>query len=110
MASKRIEMFNSEIQRELSSILQSVKDPNINGIISVQNVELTRDFSHCNVYVSIYNSKDNKATFNALKNAIPYIRRQLASRVDIRTMPELHLFLDESLDYVQKINQVLKNL
>ena len=57
---KRLEQLNSEIERYLSEIIRTLKDPRINGIISVQEASLTRDFSHCTVHVGIFNSQDEK--------------------------------------------------
>jgi len=105
---KRLEQLNSEIERYLSEIIRSLKDPRINGIISVQEASLTRDFSYCTVYVSIFNSTDDKECFNAILNSVPYIRKELAKRIDIRIVPELNFKLDTSLDYVEKIDRIIK--
>lgn len=105
---KRLEQLNSEIEKSLSEIIRSLKDPRINGIISVQEANLSRDFSYCTIYVSVYNSQDNQQCFNAIVNSTPFIRRELAKKIDIRIVPELIFKLDTTLDYAEKINKIIE--
>lgn len=105
---KRIEQLNAEIQKNISQIIRNLKDPRINGIISVQEVNLTRDFSYCTIYISIFNSTNNELCFQQIVNSIPYIRRELAKTLDIRIVPELLFKLDTTLEYAEKIEKIIK--
>lgn len=107
-AQKRLEQLNAEIQKNLSQIIRSLKDPRINGIISIQEVNLTRDFSYCTIYVSIFNSTDKDLCFKQIVNSGPYIRRELAKTLDIRIVPELQFRLDTTLEYAEKIEKIIK--
>ena len=105
----RTDRIGVEMQREISDIIQSMKDPRIQGMISVTRVDVTRDLRHAKVYISIYNRDEAavKETFNAIKAAGGFIRRETGSRIMIRYTPELHFVLDDSIAYgVEMIHRI----
>ena len=107
----RIEKLEEEFLKALSSIFRDeLKDPRIDGMITVSEVKITKDLSHCNIYISIFNSNDKKECFKTINECSGFIRKKIAEMVDIRVMPELHFHLDETLDYVDKINALLKKI
>lgn len=112
MAVNRILKINAEIQKALNeTILFDLKNTNLEGyIISIVKVDTSNDLSHCKVYVSIFPEKDVQNTFNNLKNCIPYLRREVAKKVKMRIVPELHLFLDDSLNYSEKIDKIIDSI
>lgn len=114
MPAKRGDRINEEFRRELSSIIQTeVKDPGIGaGMISVVHTDVTRDLSHAKVYLSIYGSESQKAkALAAIERASGFIKREMAARIKLRRMPELHFIMDDSIEYAvnmsEKINEVL---
>ncbi len=109
--SNRIDKMNEEIVKALSAIFrEEIKDPRIDGIITVTDARITNDLSHCTVYLSIYNSKDKKVCYQTICKCTGFIRKKLAEKIDIRVMPELHFKLDETLDYVDKISEIFKTI
>jgi len=101
--------INMEVQRELSKIIsQEMKDPRIDPLTSVIAVEVTPDLKHAKVYVSVFGSDEKKqATLEGLKSATPFIRRQLASTINLRNTPELRFYMDESIEYGVHMSQLI---
>ena len=105
--------INGEVQKELSKIITyEIKDPRIAEMTSVTSVDVTPDLKECKVYISVFG--DDKAkldTIEGLKSASGYIRRQLASGINLRNTPELSFYLDESIEYAinmsKKIDDVI---
>ena len=67
---------------------------------------------HAKVYVSVFSGTDERkaATFNAIKNAAGFVRRELGAAMHIRTVPELQFITDNSLDYGERIDKLLSTL
>ena len=111
MASKRIDGINQEIQRELSDLLRTVKDPRVQDVmISITRVETTPDLRYTKVYVSFL--QDNKAAdaMKGLKSAAGYLRRQIAANLQLRHAPEIQWALDDSITYGAKMLELINNL
>ena len=107
----RMDRVNEEFKRELSKIIdQDLKNPNITGLISVTKVKTSSDLKTARVSISIINSKSKKNTFEGIKNATGFIRTELAKRVNLRYTPELIFELDETMEYGQKIDNILKEI
>ncbi len=113
MQENRLQRVNSEIKKAISTILaEDIRDPRLNGLISITRVETTNDLSHCTIYVSVY-AKDKieqKINFNTLKHSAGFIRKLLSSRVDLRITPELHFKLDEGFDNSEKMTKLIESL
>ena len=77
MPSNRIGRINEEIQRELSALIRTVKDPRVHGLVSLTAVETTPDLRYAKVYVSVLDSSDVKEVVKGLKSASGYLRREL---------------------------------
>jgi len=92
--------INSEVQKELSIIIGELKDPRIDPMATVTDVNVTPDLKYCTAYVSVLgNDEHGNETIEGLRSAMGYIRRELASRVNLRNTPELKFVLDKSLEY-----------
>ena len=110
MNSIKLERINSAIKREISYVLANeVKDTNIK-FVTVTAVKTTNDLSYCKVYVTILKDELRTEALKALKNAKGFIRKSLATRVDIRQIPQLEFVYDESLEYGQKIEEIIKEI
>ena len=100
------------IQQDLAEILQrAATDSGMQGtLISVTKVSVTVDLSIAKVYVSIFPSDQAPDVMGGLKANQPQIRHELAQRArhQFRRMPELFFYLDDSLDYIDKIDKSLK--
>lgn len=107
----RIGRIDEEYRKELSQIIgYELKNPNITGMISVTKVKVTNDLKYAKVYISILNSKNIKETMNGLKKSSGFIRTELAKRINLRNTPELIFELDDSMEYGEKINSILKEI
>ena len=108
--------INGEVQKELSNIIHNeIKDPRIHPMTSVVSVEVAPDLRSCKAYISVLGEEEaQKETLEGLKNAAPYIRRQLAHSVNLRNTPEIFFILDQSIEYgvhmTRLIDEVVKDL
>lgn len=107
----RLNRINEELKKELSQVISyELKNPNVTGMISVTRVKITPDFKYAKVYVSILNSKNIGKTMEGLKESSGFMRSKLAKTVNLRITPELVFELDDSLEYGERIDRVLKEL
>ena len=98
MASTRIGRINEEIQREMSSLIRTVKDPRVSGMISITAVETTPDLKYCKVFVSMLDKSDCSQVLKGLKSASGYLRRELGRTLNLRNTPQLSFVQDDSID------------
>lgn len=101
--------INGEVQRTLAEIIRSgLKDPRISPLTSVVSVEVAPDLKTCKAWISVYgDEKAQKDTISGLKNAEGYIRRELASRVNLRNTPEIHFIGDQSIEYGVRMSKLI---
>jgi ribosome-binding factor A len=100
LAKYRSGRINEELRKEISDIIQNqIKDPRLAGMISVTNVEATKDLRYAKVYVSIFGSDNEKIeSINVLKNSSGFIRREVGHRINLRYTPQIIIELDESIE------------
>ena len=99
----KIERIASEMNKQLSYILATeIKDDDIK-FLNFTDFNLSNDLSFAKVYVTVFDVNKIQSTIKALNNASGFIRRELASRIDIRHIPELTFVYDESIEYGKKI-------
>ncbi len=111
MASNRIAVINEEIQRELSALLRTVKDPRVQDVmISITRVETTPDLRYTKVYVSVLQEEKAKEAMAGLKSAAGYLRRQLGGSLGLRYSPEIVWSLDDSIVYGAKMLKLINSL
>lgn len=107
----RLGRVNEELKKEISHVISfELKNPEVTGMISVTRVKITPDLKYAKVYVSILNSKSKAKTMNGLKNSAKFIKSQIARTVNLRITPELVFELDDSLEYGEKIDNILKEI
>ena len=98
----RLNRINEELKKEISNVISfELKNPNVTGLISVTKAK---------IYVSILNSKNIKKTMEGLKESAGFIRSQVAKTINLRITPELIFEIDDSLEYGEKIEKILKEL
>jgi ribosome-binding factor A len=95
----RTDRVGSQIQRELAVLVRDeIDDPRV-GMITIQMVEVVRDFSHAKVYFTLLGGELDVAQTRALlKEAAPFFRHELGHRLKIRTLPQLHFIYDVSIE------------
>ncbi len=111
MPSNRIGRINEEIQRELSSLIRTVKDPRVAdaGMVSVTAVETTPDLKYAKIYVSALNKDSSAQLLKGLKSASGWLRRELGQALNLRNVPELTFVRDDSIDKGAHILDMLRD-
>ena len=101
MASNRIGRINEEIQRELSALIRTLKDPRVSatGMVSITRVDTTGDLRYSRIYVSALDKSQEKDILKGLKSAAGYLRRELGAALRLRYTPELQFIADDSIQY-----------
>jgi ribosome-binding factor A len=86
-----------------------LKDPRIAGLVTVTEVRVPPDLKHATVFVSVVGDEaEKKSTIRGLVAAIGYIRHELTERIQLRRAPEIHFILDNSEEYGQRIEELLR--
>ena len=98
------------LQKELSLIFQSQTRQTRGIMVSVTKVKISPDLSVCTAYLSIFPSEKGEELLNNINNNVATIRYDLGQKVrnQLRIIPELRFFLDDSLDYIEHIDELLK--
>ena len=111
MASNRIGRINEEIQRELSALIPTVKDPRVSGtMISITRVETTPDLRFAKTYVSFLEEDKAKDAIKGLESASGYLRRELGAALQLRHTPQLQWALDDSITYGARMLKLINSL
>ena len=110
MKVKRTVKLNAEYQRAVAEIIRRLKNPLITEMVSVLKVDVSDDISHAKIYLSIFSFDKAKkeTTFKEIEKSAGKIRRELGSAVRTRIVPELHFFLDDSMEYSDRINKLIE--
>ena len=104
----RTRRVGEQMQRELAQLIQQeIKDPRI-GMLTVIDVEVSKDFSHAKVFVTSLNSdEDMPQTLAILHKAAGFLRRELGRRIKLRIIPELHFVHDESIERGNRLSSLI---
>ena len=112
METQRQKKIAGVIQKDIVDILQRAAiDGGLKGtLISVSKVAVTTDLSIAKVYISIFPVKDANELLEGIQSNQPLIKHELSQRTrnQLRRVPELLFFLDDSLDYIENIEKSLK--
>ena len=98
------------LQKELSVIFQE-QTRSLHGVmVSVTRVKISPDLSICTAYLSIFPSEKSEEMIKNITKNEKQIRYELGTRVryQLRIIPELRFFIDDSLDYIERIDELLK--
>jgi ribosome-binding factor A len=97
-----------QIQRELAELIQmEVKDPRV-GMVTLTGVEVTQDYAHAKVYFTTMKSAEQAPKAQAgLEHAAGFLRSQLAHRMKLRIMPQLHFIYDTSVEHGVRLSQLI---
>ena len=106
----RTRRIGEEIRKIVSTMLiNGIKDPRINSMVSVTDVEVTSDLSYAYVYVSILGG-DEESTLQGLRNAESYIRREIGRSIKIRHIPQIIFKVDDSLIKGMYMDNLIKQV
>ncbi|MEO6347061.1 MAG: 30S ribosome-binding factor RbfA [Aquaticitalea sp.] len=110
--SHRQKKIGGILQEDLVDVLQgaATKGGMRGIIISVSKVNVTSDLSIAKVYLSIFPNKEGAELLKGIRSNTPLIRHELAQRTknQLRRMPNLEFFIDDSLEYIERIDKSLK--
>ena len=110
-ASTRQLKVASQIKRDMAEIIRAKGMAAFDGaLVSVSGVKISPDLSQAKVYVSIFPSSKSETVMDTISEMSRSLRGELGRRVgkQLRIVPELQFFLDDSLDYVEHIEELLK--
>ena len=114
METTRQKKISKLLQKDLAEILQKKikKEGNYGILLSVTKVSVTVDFSVAKIFLSIFPSEMSKQILDEVEKMSSRIRHEVAQKAkkQLRKVPELLFFLDDSLDYIEKIEDSLKGL
>ncbi len=98
------------LQKELSLIFQSQTRQMHGVMVSVTRVKISPDLSICTAYLSIFPSEKGEELLKNINANVSSIRYELGQKVrnQLRIIPELRFFIDDSLDYIEHIDSLLK--
>lgn len=104
--------INAEVRRALSELIQTeVKDPRVSSLTSVTDVEVATDLKSAKVFISVLGGKEKQEeTLKGLKNAMPYLRSMLASKINLRNTPELRFHIDNSIEYGMNMSELIDRI
>ncbi|WKZ33880.1 MAG: 30S ribosome-binding factor RbfA [Thermodesulfobacteriota bacterium] len=112
MSYKRSERVADLIKEEVASMVLygEIKDPRI-GFVTITKVELTPDLKEARIFFSQLGSPgDREKSRKGLESASGYIRRNLAKKLDLRHIPKITFLFDESLEYSEKIEKMIRDM
>jgi ribosome-binding factor A len=99
-----------QIQRELSELIRlEMRDPRV-SMVTLTDVELARDNSHAKVFFTSFgDAAQVNSCRNGLNSAAGYLRMQLAKRLTIRIVPQLHFAIDESIERGAHLSKLIND-
>ena len=110
---KRQKQVASEISKELNDIfLKMGLNMQDGGMVSISSVKITPDLFEARVYISLFKVKNPEAALEKFKERSSEIRGELGKRMrhQLRSIPQLTFYIDDTLDYVFKIEELLDNI
>ncbi|MGA2823283.1 MAG: 30S ribosome-binding factor RbfA [Bacteroidales bacterium] len=112
MESTRQQKISRLIQKDLGAIFQEQARKYFSGaLITVTKVSVTKDLSLAKIYLSLFTTKDKNALLEMIRTHTREVRHDLGNRErnQLRLIPDLQFFLDDSLDYIDNIDHLLKD-
>lgn len=108
--SYRIDKVEHLIKEEISLIfLHKLADLNL-GFVTITNVRVSPDLKIARIYLSILEKEKRDLALDKIEDKKGLIRTELAHRIRIKFIPELRFFLDDTLDYVEKIEGLIRKI
>lgn len=101
----RSDRVGSAMQRELAQLIRDMRDP-LPGLITIQEVRVTRDLSHAKVYFTVLGA-DSQEVGRRLKQAAGHLRHELGRSMRLRNVPELHFIHDTSVEDGERLDALI---
>lgn len=110
---KRQKQVAAVLEKELNEIFQRLGLTMLQGgMVSIAGVKITPDLFDARIYLSFFKVSDPIATLKTIQDRSWEIKKELTSRVrhQLRSMPQLNFYIDDTLDYVDKIDKLFKDI
>ena len=110
---KRQKQVAAVLEKELNDIFQRLGLTMLDGgMVSIAGVKITPDLFDARIYLSFFNVNDSVTALQLIKDKSFEIKKELTSRVrhQLRSMPQLSFYIDDTLDYVDKIEKLFKDI
>ncbi len=110
---KRQKQVAAVLEKDLNEIFQRMGLTMMDGgMISIASVKITPDLFDARIYLSFFKITDAVATLNKIQEKAWEIKKELTARVrhQLRSMPQLTFYIDDTLDYVDKMEQIFKEI
>ncbi|GAB4289531.1 MAG: 30S ribosome-binding factor RbfA [Ignavibacteriaceae bacterium] len=108
--SHRVDKVENLIKEEISLIFLHKMREEFMGFVTITDVKISADLKIARIYLSVLEKDRREAIIALINNKKGFIRSELASRIRIKFTPELKFFLDDTLDYVEKIEGIIRKL
>ena len=111
MANNRINRISSEYMQALAACMRTLKDPRVQGFVSITRCEVTNDLRYARVFISVLGDETAaRDAMRGLKSASGYLRREVAQKVGLRAAPEPVFHLDDSIRHGASILSVIHDI
>ncbi len=109
--SKNMARLGEDMKKEVISIIGEMKDPRVQGFLTVMRLEVTQDLATAKVYISMMDKQNTtQEAVKALNKATGHVRSEIAKRMHIRKAPEMRFVADDGSAYASHINDVIAKL
>ena len=111
MANYRRGRVNEAVTNEAAQIAREIKDPRLAGVmLTVTGADVSPDLKFAKIFYSVIGEHDPKETAKALRSAAPFVRSQLARRLNMRNTPEITFVFDESVERGAHMNELFRSI
>ncbi len=108
---ERTDRIEEEIKKVVGSLIDNgIKDPRVNGLISVTKVDVSKDMKYCKIYVSMIGTKDINEAMEGLESAKGIVRKEIGDKIRTFNTPEVKFIYDDSMAYGQHIDEIISGL
>ncbi len=110
---KRQKQVAAVLEKDLNEIFQRLGLSMMNGgMVSIASVKVTPDLFEARIYLSFFQIQDAVATLKQIQERAWEIKKELTARVrhQLRSMPQLHFYIDDTLEYVDKMEKLFKEI
>lgn len=109
--SKNMGRLSEDMKREIIQIISEMKDPHVQGFLTVMRLEVAPDLSSAKVFISMLGGENTTAdAVAALNRATGHVRSEIAKRMHIRKAPEYRFIADNGSEYAAHINELIAGL
>jgi len=110
MSSHRIDKVEQLIKEEISSVfLHKIQQPEL-GFITITNVKVSPDLKLAKIYLSVFEKEKREFVMARINNKTKFIRTELAHRIRLKFVPEIKFFIDDTQDFVEKIEGLIDRI